>query len=164
MTQVAPGGDPTCCLRRDLERLPPAGARLGLCLAFCLHCCSAWGTCCLVRVQLALQQVQHQLELLQVQQIIGARNATAMDLTAACSGFVLGVVTAAQFIRTGMCRNILVIGADALSRYVDWRDRCEPSLRLAPAADRRLFTGLCQALMTHLLSALVPVAEQATLQ
>ncbi len=77
-------------------------------------------------------------ELLQVQQIIGARNATAMDLTAACSGFVLGVVTAAQFIRTGMCRNILVIGADALSRYVDWRDRCEPSLHPGHAADRHL--------------------------
>ena len=132
-----------CCAQGDLERLPPAGARRRLCLALCLHCCSAelvtyvgepaaWsGLTC-------WQQVQHPLELLQVQQIIGARNATAMDLTAACSGFVLGVVTAAQFIRTGMCRNILVIGADALSRYVDWRDRCELSLLSVPAAERHL--------------------------
>lgn len=62
---------------------------------------------------------------LQVQQIIGAKKAIAFDLTAACSGFVVGLVTAAQFIRTGAYSNILVIGADALSRYVDWRDRGE---------------------------------------
>ena len=54
---------------------------------------------------------------------IGAARAVAFDLTAACSGFVLGLVTGSQFIRTGAARNVLVIGADALSRYVDWRDR-----------------------------------------
>ena len=54
---------------------------------------------------------------------IGAAKAVAFDLTAACSGFVLGLVTGSQFIRTGAARNVLVIGADALSRYVDWRDR-----------------------------------------
>lgn len=59
----------------------------------------------------------------QVQALIGAKKAVAFDVTAACSGFVIGVVTAAQFIRTGMYKNVLVIGADALSRYVDWRDR-----------------------------------------
>lgn len=58
-----------------------------------------------------------------VQAQIGAKNAVAFDLTAACSGFVMALVTAAQYIRGGMYRNILVIGADALSRYVDWRDR-----------------------------------------
>ncbi len=63
----------------------------------------------------------------QVQHIIGAKKAIAFDLTAACSGFVLGLVTAAQFVRTGAYSNILVIGADALSRYVDWRDRGECS-------------------------------------
>ena len=52
----------------------------------------------------------------------------AFDLTAACSGFVVGLVTAAQYIRTGSYRNILVIGGDALSRYVDWRDRGECSV------------------------------------
>ena len=63
------------------------------------------------------------LQPVQVQAIIGAKKALAFDLTAACSGFVVGLVTGAQFIRTGIYRNVLVIGADALSRYVDWRDR-----------------------------------------
>ncbi|MDY6784462.1 MAG: beta-ketoacyl-ACP synthase III [Cyanobacteriota bacterium] len=54
---------------------------------------------------------------------MGARNAVAFDLTAACSGFVFGLVTAAQFIYTGVYRNILLIGADVLSRWVDWDDR-----------------------------------------
>ena len=58
-----------------------------------------------------------------MQSTIGASHALAFDLTAACSGFVVGLVTAAQFIRTGAARNVLVIGADALSRFVDWRDR-----------------------------------------
>ncbi|KAK9801334.1 hypothetical protein WJX73_005537 [Symbiochloris irregularis] len=59
----------------------------------------------------------------QVQAEIGAKRSLAFDLTAACSGFVIGLVTATQFIRTGTYRNVLVIGADALSRYIDWRDR-----------------------------------------
>lgn len=58
-----------------------------------------------------------------MQSIIGASRAIAFDLTAACSGFVVGLVTAAQFVRGGSYSNVLVIGADALSRYVDWRDR-----------------------------------------
>lgn len=60
---------------------------------------------------------------MQVQARIGAKKALAFDLTAACSGFVIAMVTAAQFIRTGTYKNVLVIGADALSRYTDWRDR-----------------------------------------
>lgn len=63
--------------------------------------------------------------LVQVQAAIGAKQAVAFDLTAACSGFVLGLVTAAQYIRTGMAKHVLVIGADAMSRVVDWRDRSE---------------------------------------
>lgn len=58
-----------------------------------------------------------------VQGQLGATNAAAFDLTAACSGFVFGLVTGAQFIRTGVYRNILLIGADVLSRWVDWSDR-----------------------------------------
>ena len=54
---------------------------------------------------------------------LGATRAVAFDLTAACSGFVFGMVTAAQFIRTGVYRNVLLIGADVLSRWVDWSDR-----------------------------------------
>ncbi len=59
----------------------------------------------------------------QVQAQLGATNAVAFDLTAACSGFVFGLVTAAQYIRTGVYRNVLLIGADILSRWVDWDDR-----------------------------------------
>lgn len=60
---------------------------------------------------------------MQTQALLGAKNAAAFDLTAACSGFVMGLVTAAQYIRAGTYRNIVVVGADALSRYIDWRDR-----------------------------------------
>ena len=59
----------------------------------------------------------------QVQAQLGATNAVAFDLTAACSGFVFGLVTAAQYIRTGTYQNVLLIGADILSRWVDWQDR-----------------------------------------
>ena len=58
-----------------------------------------------------------------VQAAIGATGALAVDLTAACSGFVVGVVNGVHFIRGGEYKNVLVIGADVLSRYVDWRDR-----------------------------------------
>lgn len=58
-----------------------------------------------------------------VQTLIGASRAAAFDLTAACSGFVMGLVTGAQFVRSGTYKTVVVIGADALSRYVDWRDR-----------------------------------------
>ncbi|KAG6540834.1 hypothetical protein Mapa_017812 [Marchantia paleacea] len=59
----------------------------------------------------------------QVQKELGCTKALAFDLTAACSGFVLGLVTATRFIKGGGYENVLVIGADALSRYVDWTDR-----------------------------------------
>ena len=58
-----------------------------------------------------------------IQALLGASRAVAFDLTAACSGFVFGLVTAAQFIRTGAYRTVLLIGADILSRWVDWSDR-----------------------------------------
>jgi 3-oxoacyl-[acyl-carrier-protein] synthase-3 len=58
-----------------------------------------------------------------VQAAIGAEGALAFDLTAACSGFVVGLVNGVHFIRGGEYKNVLVIGADVLSRYVDWRDR-----------------------------------------
>eukprot|EP00894_Picocystis_sp_ML_P000449 jgi/Pico_ML_1/50966/g2080.t1 len=51
------------------------------------------------------------------------RNACAFDLTAACSASCWPTVTAAQYVRTGACRKVLVVGADALSRCVDWNDR-----------------------------------------
>jgi 3-oxoacyl-[acyl-carrier-protein] synthase III len=58
-----------------------------------------------------------------IQASIGANRAVAFDLSAACSGFVFGLVTASQFIQTGSYRNILVIGADIHSRWVNWQDR-----------------------------------------
>lgn len=58
-----------------------------------------------------------------VQHSIGATRAVAFDLTAACSGFVFALITAAQYIRTGMYQNVVVIGADVLSRWLDWSDR-----------------------------------------
>ncbi|XP_022886125.1 3-oxoacyl-[acyl-carrier-protein] synthase 3 A, chloroplastic-like isoform X2 [Olea europaea var. sylvestris] len=60
----------------------------------------------------------------QIQKTLGCKNnPLAYDITAACSGFVLGLVSAACYIRGGGFKNVLVIGADALSRYVDWTDR-----------------------------------------
>jgi 3-oxoacyl-[acyl-carrier-protein] synthase III len=58
-----------------------------------------------------------------VQEALGAQHAGAFDLAAACSGFIYGVATATQFIRAGSYRNILVIGSEALTRFVDWEDR-----------------------------------------
>ena len=54
---------------------------------------------------------------------IGAVNAAAFGLTAACSGFLFALVTAAQYLRSGAMRRILVVGADQLSRWVNWDDR-----------------------------------------
>ena len=54
---------------------------------------------------------------------VGADNAVAFDLTAACSGFLFGLATAGQFVHNGVYDTALVIGADALSRWVDWGDR-----------------------------------------
>lgn len=59
----------------------------------------------------------------QLQAKIGADNAVAFDLTAACSGFVLAMVTASQFLQNGMYHNILVVGSDTLSKWIDWSDR-----------------------------------------
>lgn len=58
-----------------------------------------------------------------VQQELGAVNAAAFDISAACSGFVYGLSIAEKYIQTGAARNILVIGAEVLSRIVDWTDR-----------------------------------------
>lgn len=56
---------------------------------------------------------------------LGCKEAMAFDVTAACSGFLFGIVTAGQFLSNpnGSVKNALVIGADALSRWVDWDDR-----------------------------------------
>jgi 3-oxoacyl-[acyl-carrier-protein] synthase-3 len=58
-----------------------------------------------------------------VQNNIGAVNAAAFDLVAACSGFIYGMVMANQFIATGMYKNVMVIGAECLSKFTNWKDR-----------------------------------------
>ncbi|MDD1367759.1 beta-ketoacyl-ACP synthase III [Bacillus sp. MHSD_36] len=58
-----------------------------------------------------------------IQEAIGAKHAAAMDLSAACAGFMYGMITAQQFIQTGTYQNILVVGSDKLSKIVDWNDR-----------------------------------------
>eukprot|EP00403_Amphidinium_massartii_P035898 CAMPEP_0178435096 /NCGR_PEP_ID=MMETSP0689_2-20121128/33754_1 /TAXON_ID=160604 /ORGANISM="Amphidinium massartii, Strain CS-259" /LENGTH=422 /DNA_ID=CAMNT_0020057163 /DNA_START=85 /DNA_END=1353 /DNA_ORIENTATION=- len=54
---------------------------------------------------------------------LGAKQAVGMDLTAACSGFVFALVTASQYFRSGAVKSAVIIGADALSKWVDWSDR-----------------------------------------
>lgn len=58
-----------------------------------------------------------------IQHEIGARNAAAFDLSAACSGFIYGLSIADKFISSGKAGKALVIGAEVLSRIVDWTDR-----------------------------------------
>jgi len=59
----------------------------------------------------------------QVQRKINAKNAAAFDIAAACSGFIYGITIADQFIKSGLYKNILVIGAETLSRFINWKDR-----------------------------------------
>ncbi|WP_088066520.1 beta-ketoacyl-ACP synthase III [Gottfriedia luciferensis] len=58
-----------------------------------------------------------------IQERLGAKNAAAMDISAACAGFIYGVVTATQFVKTGTYSRILVIGAEKLTKIVNWEDR-----------------------------------------
>ncbi len=58
-----------------------------------------------------------------IQDRIGAANAGAFDLLAACSGFIYAVQMGAQSIRSGAMRSVLVVGTENLSRFVDWSDR-----------------------------------------
>ena len=58
-----------------------------------------------------------------VQDGLGARNAAAFDINAACVGFLTAVATASQFIATGTYERVLVIGSDVLSRIVNYEDR-----------------------------------------
>lgn len=58
-----------------------------------------------------------------VQAKLGATRAAAFDLEVACSGFIYGLTTGAQFIATGTYKRVLVIGAEYNSRMVDWTDR-----------------------------------------
>jgi 3-oxoacyl-[acyl-carrier-protein] synthase-3 len=58
-----------------------------------------------------------------LQHRLGANGCPAFDVNAACSGFIYALSVADQFIRSGMVKNALVVGAETLSRMVDWTDR-----------------------------------------
>lgn len=58
-----------------------------------------------------------------IQDKLGASKAGAFDLLAACTGFVYALSTGAQFIRSGAMKNVLVVGAETFSRYLNWKDR-----------------------------------------
>ena len=59
----------------------------------------------------------------QVQAAVGAVNALAFDVNAACSGFLFALNTADAYLRMGLAENALIIGSEVLSKLVDWTDR-----------------------------------------
>ena len=58
-----------------------------------------------------------------VQAALGAKKAVCFDIAAACSGFIYGLATAENFIKSGSYRNALVVSAETMSRFTDWEDR-----------------------------------------
>jgi len=58
-----------------------------------------------------------------IQNAIGARKAFAYDIAAACSGFIFGLVQAESYIRTGFAKNVVVVGAETLTRITNFSDR-----------------------------------------
>ncbi|MFC1770286.1 beta-ketoacyl-ACP synthase III [Candidatus Margulisiibacteriota bacterium] len=58
-----------------------------------------------------------------LQNKLGLRNVGAFDVSAACTGFNYALTTAAQYIISGYAKNVLVIGVDCLSKYLNWKDR-----------------------------------------
>lgn len=58
-----------------------------------------------------------------VQKNIGALNAAAFDINAACTGFIYGMVTGSSFIKSGVYKRVLVIGGETFSRITNWKDR-----------------------------------------
>lgn len=59
----------------------------------------------------------------QVQEAIGAKHAVAFDLSAACSGFLFALSTAQAYIKGGIYQKALIIGAETMSKMIDWSDR-----------------------------------------
>ncbi|NQT75445.1 MAG: ketoacyl-ACP synthase III [Candidatus Omnitrophica bacterium] len=88
-----------------------------------------------------------------IQDKIGARNAAAFDINAACSGFVFALIIAQQFVNTGFYRNVLVVGAEKLTSIVDWKDRSTCILFgdgagacvVGRSEDRRILSGFMGA-------------------
>lgn len=59
----------------------------------------------------------------QVQKALGAENAVAFDLSAACAGFLFAFNTAYTYINSGIYKKVLIIGADSMTRFLNWEDR-----------------------------------------
>nr|WP_263328342.1 beta-ketoacyl-ACP synthase III [Neobacillus sp. Marseille-Q6967] len=58
-----------------------------------------------------------------LQERLGAKKAAAMDVSAACAGFMYGIVTGKQFIESGVYKHVLVVGVEKLSKVTNWEDR-----------------------------------------
>ena len=58
-----------------------------------------------------------------LQERLGAKNAAAMDVSAACAGFMYGIVTAKQFVESGTYKHVLIVGVEKLSKITNWEDR-----------------------------------------
>ena len=87
-----------------------------------------------------------------IQMKLGAKNAAAFDLNAACSGFVYGLSVADSFIRSGMYKNILLVGAEVTSRFLSWnyRDTAVLFADGAGAVVLQAEEGDCGVLTTYL--------------
>ena len=88
----------------------------------------------------------------QLQHKLGARKVAAFDLSAACSGFIYALEVGRQFVASGTCDTVLVVGADKLSAITDWTDRATCVLfgDAAGAAVLRHEPGRRGILSTHL--------------
>ncbi|RID83520.1 ketoacyl-ACP synthase III [Peribacillus asahii] len=58
-----------------------------------------------------------------IQEKLGAKKAAAMDLSAACAGFMYGMITGEQFIKNGVYKHVLIVGVEKLSKITNWEDR-----------------------------------------
>ena len=58
-----------------------------------------------------------------IQEKLGAKKAAAMDVSAACAGFMYAMITAQQFIKTGAYKHVLIVGVEKLSKVTNWEDR-----------------------------------------
>jgi len=58
-----------------------------------------------------------------IQEEIGAKNATAFDISGACSGFLFGQAIADGLIKSGKHKNVFLVGSEIISRILDWNDR-----------------------------------------
>ncbi|KWW16862.1 MULTISPECIES: beta-ketoacyl-ACP synthase III [Peribacillus] len=58
-----------------------------------------------------------------IQEKLGAKKAAAMDVSAACAGFMYGMIMAQQFIQTGAYKHVLIVGVEKLSKITNWEDR-----------------------------------------